>query len=543
MSCFPCSSRWHYDGARANMLSDRGLLLIQLLCVMRDASVSMPIAPKTRSRFTPSRLQSRDMRCMLRCATLATQQETSGSWKEDVQTTTRGNATPTHREAAVSCGQRLQWQDAIQLQEDMLRQHIEITGASMSSTVRACCFGMQWTLALQLLCKFPGTDSVLQAKLHGTSLNGSPTQHSDSDSVCTSVEDPQASVQDIVPPHGTNCAGQRWKDVLAILDVMKCQRILADSRACASAVEACMLCEQWTLALGLLLQVQDAQLSIEGMSAAGGRNFHSSRLLTVFRALHLEPNKGIYHAAILACLERADWKQAVRFVREAERLELELDAISYSKAIRACADAYEWGAAMRLFKSMKLHGVTPDAETYNSVLAACNLKRKWQWALILLRHMDDANLDVSLEAYGHALQACRYIEWRVAVLLLADMNYKRRKPTSAEYLPVLRVCEMQQQWRHVLQLFTEMEKAHVAVDCQSYDSLISAFLDGERFELAVQVVEESCGHGCELQERTVCNAVEQTCSVHPSLPIPPTVLRWSSYNPDSEKGRESLGMP
>lgn len=158
------------------------------------------------------------------------------------------------------------------------------------------------------------------------------------------------------------------------------------------------------------------------------------------------PNSKAYRAAIAACGEAGQWRQAVALMRQMQKRGIAADDASYGASIEACARGGKWQHALALLKEMTMMGVPPGLVSYNAAIAACGSAGQSEEAIALLRKMRQQR------THGVVVT-----------------------PDGATYNAAITACEKKGQWEHALTLLGEMEEDECVVpDEDSYRAAIAA---------------------------------------------------------------------
>eukprot|EP00434_Breviolum_minutum_P015901 symbB.v1.2.014013.t2/scaffold1012.1/size144332/6 len=132
-----------------------------------------------------------------------------------------------------------------------------------------------------------------------------------------------------------------------------------------------------------------------------------------------------FNVAINSCQQVHCWPIALALMEEATDSQLSLDRISFTKFISSVGASGQWPWAMWSFEEMQRRKLKPSVRTYNDLMAACNKSSEfgsngsWPWALLFFESMRREGLSADALSYNIALSACeRATAWAMALTFL-----------------------------------------------------------------------------------------------------------------------------
>lgn len=121
---------------------------------------------------------------------------------------------------------------------------------------------------------------------------------------------------------------------------------------------------------------------------------------------------------------------------KADGSKIKPNVISYNAAIRACAEAFDIKQAFALFEDLKEQGLEPSVVTYGSLMTACERVGDLEAASKVMRTMreEDGHVKPNEVIFGAAISCCRKAgEGDRAYLLLRKMIKEGLSPNTATF--------------------------------------------------------------------------------------------------------------
>ncbi|KAJ1470009.1 hypothetical protein T484DRAFT_1918349 [Baffinella frigidus] len=219
--------------------------------------------------------------------------------------------------------------------------------------------------------------------------------------------------------------------------------------------------------------------SVVGACARGGQFEHAVRVVEHMLGAGMKPDPFTYNALISSFARGGLWQKALGYLHDMRRDGLSPDRITYNSLIAACASAGEVGKAedivkeMRdaggdvgkaedILKEMRDAGVKPDSTSCNAVLSACCSAGEWDKVLEASDQMRKDGFPPDTVTFNSILIAhAMRRKWNEALTVFEEMHRMNVKPD-------------------------EMHRMNVKPDVLSYNALITALANGQKFERALQ---------------------------------------------------------
>ncbi|CAE7606742.1 unnamed protein product [Symbiodinium natans] len=323
---------------------------------------------------------------------------------------------------------------------------------------------------------------------------------------------------------------QAYKGILKVglRDFVLCSTFL---RSCNTAIIACNSPARWTLAIGLLQEVEviGLQLDVIGlnsaMSAASAAQAwrRPLSLLRDFGARRLTASAFTASTAASACAVASEWKvalevpgslavcgvsltaeslnagqsgcskvgawgKALSFVECLRCQVLQPDKTSCNTATTACAAGSAWPAALRLTSTMWHWHVPPTARTTVAVLGGLGLS--WAQAALFLEDQPDSTRDAIT-----ASAAAAKLPWPEALVVIATMPWSELRPDLVCWNSVLGACAECFEWPAALAI---LEEPAFAWDVASFGASMKASGKASRWQHALQLGEAGMSSGTDI---------------------------------------------
>ena len=94
--------------------------------------------------------------------------------------------------------------------------------------------------------------------------------------------------------------------------------------------------------------------------------------------LQVQADVVCFGAVLSAFQKAAQWRKALRFLRDMPTLRGSHNAFCYSSVMTACEKATQWLKALELFEAMREQIVVPDAVSYGAAISSCGKVGKWE---------------------------------------------------------------------------------------------------------------------------------------------------------------------
>ena len=209
-----------------------------------------------------------------------------------------------------------------------------------------------------------------------------------------------------------------------------------------AAISACAQAGDWKNAITLLTRMEEAHAS------------NTSSFLVP------EPD-GITYGTVLAACERAEqWQLVLKYAKDMTTKELQFDGLAVTSCLHACQQLGLAEEAVRYLNVMKTLPASiqstarfersdarqplnrPDAVAYRLAISACARGGAWKDGIRLLEEYKNNTAEFSdVVAYTAAITGCEYAgQWKEALILLDRMRKDGVKPNEVTLAAVLGAC-------------------------------------------------------------------------------------------------------
>jgi len=231
---------------------------------------------------------------------------------------------------------------------------------------------------------------------------------------------------------GLLATNQSFK-LLSMLRDMRIRRVMPNEDTYSSAIYACGVARNSTLALALFREAK--------------------RLI---KAEQLREN--VYQSALYACMRCGDWQNAVSLFREARELSPPVTQGILKYALVACCRNGQLELANRLLQEAEQAGDYLIRGTqFTLLIAACEERGRWKEVLALAARMGAYGTPDAITCCS-VLKACREVgQWEPAISILQSMRTEGLKPDSYAYSMVIDVCAGAKQYEQVIRIFEDSQ--------------------------------------------------------------------------------------
>jgi len=237
-----------------------------------------------------------------------------------------------------------------------------------------------------------------------------------------------------------------WEMALYLLFHLWHGKLQPDVIALNCGLSACAAAQRWEEALKLgadakSMAIQLSTISYNSLITAlnVGQDFHHAREVQVFEEM-LRENVTVdiitFNSLIGACMRRADWCQALQWLRQIEEVTLEADRVTYGTCLAVLDQAEEWQRSLEVLEKAICQGIEASGVLITSTMAACDRAGMWQSALILF--------DVAVNSDGADIRS-----FNTALRAIAASGLRGA-------------------WRRALHLLSSMTSHHIIADCKSF---------------------------------------------------------------------------
>lgn len=253
---------------------------------------------------------------------------------------------------------------------------------------------------------------------------------------------------------GLCVAAEEWESVLDVLNVMKKHDLSQEHSTYTSCLQSCFemgngASAQETLQAMAHALVEPEPADITLAVTAMCRN-NKQEPGWWKQALHLlfqrpDPDVSVeaYDAVIACMMDEAEWKEAVRLLREMEksfhgrlkkRIHPNPTDTTYRQVIECCVAADKAEQAVQILTSMTDKKIRATVYIFELVISALSKKLQWRRALQLLDTMEEHDVPRTVLTYNTIISACaRAKEVGMAKSLLTRMRKEGIQPTIVTY--------------------------------------------------------------------------------------------------------------
>ena len=254
---------------------------------------------------------------------------------------------------------------------------------------------------------------------------------------------------------------------------------------------------QWRLAccaLEVLCDASGARINPFMHSAAQSACVNEAQWLEAVRMLaeayckELEPSIVPCNLTMSACQKSSQWEFVCKRMDllVGGRLATCANAFTCSVAISACSDGQQWQLALAFLVEAESNTIQLDMVACNSAISACEKGQQWQLALLLLYTCLARNMQSTIVSFNAAISACEKAkEWQLALSLLLEGLVRSLEPTIVSYNAAMSACEKGGQWQLVLAMLKQLVSSKTQVSTISLNVAISACDKGDQWQSAV----------------------------------------------------------
>ena len=182
----------------------------------------------------------------------------------------------------------------------------------------------------------------------------------------------------------------RWQHALWFLHEQNLKDGMApDLAAYNSAISACAKVARWSIALQLANEIPRStgdEFTLGSLVSACYRGHWSLalQLLHQGRMQHIQPNRIMFHSAIVAC-EGQQWRWSIYLLEEALSWRVIPDAPLLSAVMNSCEKGHQWTVCLQLLSTSFRSQCTPDLPMLTTSISACANSHRWEATLQLVR--------------------------------------------------------------------------------------------------------------------------------------------------------------
>lgn len=247
----------------------------------------------------------------------------------------------------------------------------------------------------------------------------------------------------------------------------------------AAAVEACVSCSNFTLALELVrgedfavpcTKAGQMAVLVLARTLAQRKDITGARCcVDALRSGQCHVDLATMRSLIAACAWSADVAEARALFQDMISMNLTPDTLTYTSLVRCCCAVGDMEQAVFFFQSMRSQGLVPDTGLFDCLFEGCASRNKMG----------------------------------LAELLLAEMRKLSVRPSSATLATLVRLHAARGELHQALSVFEELPTLHgVEPDARAYGTLVAACIGGSRLELALAAFDRMCQAGCCPSART-----------------------------------------
>eukprot|EP00434_Breviolum_minutum_P001566 symbB.v1.2.001383.t1/scaffold67.1/size356791/9 len=324
---------------------------------------------------------------------------------------------------AACAAARHSWKDAAQLLLESQQKGVLAEVALCGAVLASCDYDAKWQQAVELLA---------QQLLQGPFPN--VMSYTSTMSACEKAH--------------------AWEMALYLLFHLWYGKLQPDIIALNCGLSACATAQRWEEALKLGADAKSMAIQLNTISYNSlitalnvGQDFHHAREVQVFEEM-LRENVTVdiitFNSLIGACMRRADWRQALQWLRQIEEVTLEADRVTYGTCLAVLDQAEEWQRSLEVLEKAIRQGIEASGVLITSTMAACDRAGMWQEALLLF--------DVAVHSDGADIRS-----FNTALRAIAASG-----PGGA--------------WRRALHLLSSMTSHHIIADCKSFLAISDAIM-------------------------------------------------------------------
>ncbi|CAE7559987.1 unnamed protein product [Symbiodinium natans] len=167
--------------------------------------------------------------------------------------------------------------------------------------------------------------------------------------------------------------------------------------------------------------------------------------------------------------------------------------VAFSVAIRACSQAQQWPSALALFADLRARG-QPDLICWSAAMSGCAAGSLWRDALQMLRELPARSLKPDIVAFGAVATACSGA-WSHAVALLEDACAAHLQLSSVFCNSVITACGRGERWELALSILNQMPSLGAACTVVTYTAAMTACTAAGHWQRCLQLGESLTAAG------------------------------------------------
>lgn len=228
-----------------------------------------------------------------------------------------------------------------------------------------------------------------------------------------------------------------------------------------------------------------------------GRMGSWGKALEIFdamRILRVDPNSYTYGALISVCYSAGKWSKALELFYTMQEEGCYVDQLVYKHVLPVCIKLGKFDMVLELYSAMQRNQIDLEVQTASAVLEACMRRRRWDVAASMLDEYHGNGNVLNHKSYTHLISACGDngdVEEALEFFLM--MQEVGVNPTSYTCHCMMQALESAGLVEMGAELRSEMRKARIFVNHETYNSLVRMYAKGQRWNELLFVVNEMGG--------------------------------------------------
>ena len=431
----------------------------------------------------------------------------------------------TYGTVLAACERGEQWELVLKYANRLQEQNLAMDGLSLTSVLHACQqLGMAQDALRYLELMKTSSMAHEERKTAGWQRKG--------------VRQPLKGPDDVAYRLAISaCArGGQWADGIRLLQELR-QISPPDVVAYTAAITGCEYAGEWKQAFGLLDMMRKdgvpanevTMSSVIGACATASANAAKKQTVNdeevklpkqkALQLLHVmkkdptvvDPNIVVYNAAIRACGESFDLKQAIGLLDELQEDGLEPTVVTFGTLMCACERVGDMDAASKVFKRMKEAGIVANEIIYGAAISCCRKAGDPERALLLLRKLLREELSPNVATFNTVIVAQtegRKADLRNALLVykLMKSKYSNARPNRQTYNILIRGLAANQEPTGAEAFLRKMRADGFVPDVDLYTATVTAYERNGQPLKALQLMENMQEDGYDFYDIKVLNA-------------------------------------
>eukprot|EP00929_Paragymnodinium_shiwhaense_P012918 TRINITY_DN12079_c0_g1_i1.p1 TRINITY_DN12079_c0_g1~~TRINITY_DN12079_c0_g1_i1.p1 ORF type:complete len:861 (-),score=75.29 TRINITY_DN12079_c0_g1_i1:566-3148(-) len=398
------------------------------------------------------------------------------------------------------------WQESIQLLKEAKELLLDLNVYMYGSVANALQRAGHWTACLQLLEDMTAAEVPPSVITYSTCMAACRRANGNLavrlfDEMCSKGLTPdKISFNSAISACASSCD---WTRALSILsDMQNAEHVQPDIISYSAAMTACQQAGQWPTALELLTELRLKQLQPDvvafgtALSACGDGGQWQGVLGLVDEMLEegKRPNLVALNSAISACARSTAWQEALDLFRTVEDQDaLQADTITFNSMLDAFSSGGQWQLASLLFEDMLAAGVNPDIITFTAIIGAFSKAGLWQQALNVFNTLEGRKICPNIFAYNALLSALEKVEqWQLSLDTARRMRSRSIVPNQMSYASLLSVCEKAGIGQSSLACLADMKSDLVRPTGIHYGAVVSSLNKASMWQQATSLIDGTC---------------------------------------------------